>query len=52
MEKKYERAVFNITAFDAEDVITTSGFTPEIPANPEDYIAVDYGSEAPINDWF
>jgi len=51
MREQYERIKITITAFDAEDVITTSGI-PEPTANPEDKISVDYGDELPFGTWY
>lgn len=33
MESAYERTIIIITEFDTEDVITTSGITPQIEAD-------------------
>ena len=59
MQKIYKRADLVITAFDVEDVITTSGVIPPVtpPAqdpDPEDPIHVDYGSGSsdPPFDWW
>ena len=50
--KVYKRAELILTAFDEEDVITTSGDMPETTSNPEDPIGVDYGSEDPPGTWW
>lgn len=34
MKSEYERLIMEITQFDTEDVITTSGLNPEDPTNP------------------
>lgn len=47
----YERLELIITAFDHEDVITTSGDEHET-INPEDSIAADYGSDEPVGTWW
>ena len=54
MQKQYERIKLNITEFDVEDVIATSGVVPgdDPTAVPEDPIHVDHGSEAPFGSWF
>lgn len=41
-KETYERTTLNITRFDAEDIIVTSGETPPTPPTPPTFTGGDY----------